>query len=184
LYTRGNDDMCKRLALVSSAAKCFLEMDTKKKLKVVNAGCKVFNDTTRQGMNDKNWGSASSNFRLTQESIGLMLPMLGKRVVYVTAEDFRQIVRDALQLNTEANTYGNTNIAADGTSSLSAATVESLGKVTPGCCVLVLNAASTGTVVDQEGVGQLVVTTWKGWGNLTVFVEKDELLSIASIIGV
>jgi hypothetical protein len=62
--------------------------------------------------------------------------------------------------------------------------VELLGKITPGCCVLVLNATSAGTVDDQEGVGQLVVTTWKGWGNLTVFVEKDELLSIASMIGV
>jgi hypothetical protein len=55
------------------------------------------------------------------------------------------------------------------------ATVELLGKITPGCCVLVLNAASTGTVDDQKGAGQLVVATWKGWGDLAVFVEKDEL---------
>ena len=173
LVARGNDTERKRLALVSSAAKRLLDMDTGKQLKIVNAGCKVFHDTTRQGMKDENWGAASSNYRLTQESIDLMLPMISNRVVSVTLADMRQIMSDAMVLNTDANTYGSTSITA-GSSALSDAAVEALGKITPGCAVLVLDDADAG--VEQKH--RLAVTCWKGWGKFTLFVEKAELLAL------
>lgn len=173
LVARGNDLETKRLALVSSAAKRLLDMDIDKQLKIVNAGCKVFHDSTRQGMKDEKWGAASSNYRLTQESIDLMLPMLSKRVVAVTLADMRQIMSDAMVLNTEANTYGSTACAA-GASTLSDAVVEVLGTITPGCAVLVLDDADA----SVQHKHRLAVTCWKGWAKFTLFVEKTELLAL------
>ena len=173
LVARGNDLETKRLALISSAAKRLLDMDTDMQLKIVNAGCKVFHDTTRQGMKDENWGAASSNYRLTQESIDLMLPMLSKRAVAISLADMRQVMSDAMVLNTEANTYGSTSIVA-GESALSDAAVEALGAITPGCAVLVLDDADT----SVQHKHRLAVTCWKGWGKFTLFVEKTELLAL------
>ena len=52
--------------------------------------------------------------------------------------------------------------------------MEALGKITPGCAVLVLDDADAG--VEQKH--RLAVTCWKGWGKFTLFVEKAELLAL------
>jgi hypothetical protein len=124
-------------------------------------------------MKDENWGAASSNYRLTQESIDLMLPMLSKRAVVISLADMRQVMSDAMVLNTEANTYGSTSIVA-GESALSDAAVEALGAITPGCAVLVLDDADT----SVQHKHRLAVTCWKGWGKFTLFVEKTELVAL------
>jgi hypothetical protein len=73
-------------------------------------------------------------------------------------------------------------------SPLSPAAITAFGAVTPGCCVVLLEEQAAAGKGAVEGAapppvhGHLSITCWKGWAKVTVFVDKDELRTIDSML--
>lgn len=178
LYRRGNDEKAKKLCLVSGALQRVLAMDGEKQLKIVNAGV-VLLKRTMTCMHDEQWGTGSEGnaYRLSHESIGLMLPLLGKRVVLVGRADMRVVIADAKLLD------GRTVIGPADKSALCPAATQRLAAVSPGCCVLVLAADGADGAEPVPDATRLAICTWKGWERLTVFVPKDELAAVEAAMG-
>lgn len=152
LVTRNYDaNHVKRIYYISDSVRDILELNFKvgQKLKITSLGLKVFE---RQASKDN---SGACTFRLSSEGLPLLLPYIGKQILYASLEDFRHL----LQYRTikfpdfvDADFRENASI------------------LMPGCCVIVLKEKNKEIFRDDSSA--IAIVCWKGKTNLSIMVSQ------------
>lgn len=86
LFVKKNEECRKKVTLVTDGVSNYVRADNTGKLKLINMGCKAF---------EKGKESFAGNeclYRLCQDSIHFLLPLLTRRKVRVSLEDFRLLI--------------------------------------------------------------------------------------------
>jgi 16S rRNA C967 or C1407 C5-methylase (RsmB/RsmF family) len=166
IVRRGAESSSK-LFLVSRAVKGVLEMDTGKQLKLISAGIKVLHYSRKTNVKDQD--AILTDYRLCQESVGMIRTLLGRqRVVQLNLKDFAKMVNDKMA---DKRTQISAENFTTGTDAL-----KTLQAMEPGSCVMELieeKKAAAAAVVDP-----ICVTCWRGKekdekGSLNLFVTKQ-----------
>lgn len=92
---RRGEEASAKLFLVSRPVKQLLQMDVQKQLKLISAGIKVLHYSRKTNVKDQD--AILTDYRLCQESVGMIRPLLGaRRVLGMNLTDFAKIVEDKI----------------------------------------------------------------------------------------
>ncbi len=155
-----------KLFLVSRPVKKLLEMDSGKQLKLISAGIKVLQFSRKTNVKDQD--AILTDYRLCQESVGMIRSLLGtQRVVKLNLTDFATVVTDKLadkrtQISPENFTTGDDAL-------------KTLQAMAPGSCVMELIEEKK---ENEIALDPICVTCWRGKekdekGSLNLFVTKQ-----------
>ena len=87
LFVKKSEDSRKKVTLVSEGVGRYIRADTTQKLKLINMGCKAFEK------GKQSFAGSECLYRLCQDSIHFILPLMTRRKVRVTLDIFRMLVQ-------------------------------------------------------------------------------------------
>lgn len=90
LLARSTDPLPRKLLYLSDGPKLLMQMDSRSKLKIVNAGVKVFERQDSKGAQMPD----SCRYRISQEGIHIVLPHMTKQLVKLSTDEFSMLLRD------------------------------------------------------------------------------------------
>ena len=113
LLARSTEPLPRKLLYLSDGPRLLLQMDNTSKLRIINAGVKVFErqDSKVAHLED------TCRYRISQEGIHIVLPHMTKQLLKLSADEFSMLLRDRVVRHCKGGVEGG-NGAADGAASV------------------------------------------------------------------
>ncbi|OEL13993.1 tRNA (cytosine(34)-C(5))-methyltransferase [Dichanthelium oligosanthes] len=153
LVTRSTDNT-RRIYYVSKSIKEILDLNEEvgEQLKIASLGIKMFE---RHRSKD----GCSCAYRLSYESLSLLLPYVSKRILYASPLDFHRLLQ-----------YRSINFAHF----VDAKFGEEAASLMPGCCVVVLLEGHNHTDSISKDTSTIAIVCWRGKGTMNVMVSPPD----------
>ncbi|PNT68316.1 hypothetical protein BRADI_3g38655v3 [Brachypodium distachyon] len=158
LVTRSTDN-ARRLYYISKSVQEILELNVQvgEQIKIASLGVKMFE---RHRSKD----GCSCAYRLSYESLSLLLPYMSKRILYASPIDFQHLLQ-----------YRTINFAHF----VDARFGQEAASLMPGCCVVVLREGLQNTDYIAMDPSAIAIVCWRGKATMIVLVsppDRKELL--------
>ena len=139
----------RRVTLLSETAAKMVETSAHNKLKLINAGLKVF---------VRNQRASETVFRIPQDAVRTMVPHLSKQVIRIGREDLRALLLERDLFEGQRSSYLN----------------ETLLSIRSGCCIAVVAEAGDPYQLVREQPDITLVALWYGKAVVNLMLSNQE----------